>query len=112
MEEHRYQKLKELADKVVVSIISEVCRNNNGRIYKDTFRRTPFSMEFVRELPEEWGKEHAEANPEIFNLMLEVSMSNKLRWYNLEGFCREMYDHYIFYTNQEVEEMIEELYNA
>jgi len=112
MEEHHDQKLKELADKVVVSIISEVCRNNNNRIYKNMFRRTPFSMEFVRDLPEEWGKEHAEADPERFNYILEVTMRHKLRWYNLEGFCREMHDYYIFYTNQEVQEMIEELYNA
>lgn len=112
MEEHHDQELKELADKVALSIISEACHHNKGRIYKDMFKRTPFSMKFITDLPEEWGKEYAEENPERFQYMLEVTMKHKLRWYNLEGFTKEMRDHYVFYTTQEIEEMIDELYNA
>ena len=112
MEEHHDQKLKELADKVVVSIISESCHRNEGRIYKDTITRTPFGMRFIAELPEEWGKHHAEEDPERFNYILDVTMKHKLRWYNLEGFSKDMHDHYVFYTTQEIEEMIDELYNA
>lgn len=111
MEEQHDQELKELADKVVVSIISEACHFNEGRIYKDVIRRIPFSKKLITELPEEWGKHHAEEDPERFNYILDVTMRNKLRWYNLEGFSADMDDHYAFYTSQQVREMIEELYN-
>lgn len=104
------QILKELADKIAVSLISECCYKNSGRIYKDMLKKTPFDIQFISTLPDEWdGKNDAECDPERFNHILDVTMKNKLRWFNLEGFCEDLKDHYRFYTTNEVQLMIEKI---
>ena len=104
--------LKKLAEKVALSIISTSVHDNKGCVVKDMIIEKPFDEECIAQLPEEWGKQFAVQDPEKFNHILDVTLEHKLRWYNLEGFCEDCEDHYRFYTNNEIKQMIEDLYNA
>jgi hypothetical protein len=103
-----------LAEKVSICLIQTSVHTQEGLIAKDMIIKRPFDESLIKGLPKEWEEEkgYALGNIKGFNTILDTVLEKKLQWFNLEGFCEDNETYYRFYTKKEVQDMIDELYNA
>jgi hypothetical protein len=99
--------LKNLASMIAESIIDRCVKERNGDVPKNLIQEKPFGTDCINKLPENLGRDVALANESLFNFMLDRTFQKRLEWYVTEGFAWEDETFYYFFTNEELEELLE-----
>jgi len=101
--------LRNISYMVAEQIINKCVVERNGDVPKDIVEKTPFDKKSIALLPKNMGREQALAEPEKFNEYLCATLKKRLEWYVLEGYAWEDETCFYFFTQEEVDELIDSI---